>query len=308
MDNQFNQLAELLNSNFAQYPSIREYFLSRYPSAAPQNADINQIRNGYLGYVRHQITSYNAPYWQNYEEILADILAITGIQPGQLNKFLTDTRPENENLQDFESIRSSLYETLRYPLTEHFYYAHLEEAILRREFVAEAVSLIPNDEACVCDIGCGPGVIISTILKAKPNFQISGVDISSHCIKYAGKLLETKGLFASFLKADIRKLPFLDNAFDVVVGTEVFEHISDPKIAFFEVARILKLKGYFIASIPVKMAIPTHLYIFDKEEIPHLLKEYGMEIIDSGAKRFQSGTATFLLAQRSKDGFFAKRG
>jgi len=316
MDNQLNQLVELLNFNLAQYPSVIEYLLSRYPVGVPQGVDINQIRDGYLGYVKHQIVSHDALYWQNYEEILVDILAVTGIQPGQLNKFLADTRPAEKHAHDFETIRKSLYETFRYPLTEHLYYAHLEEAIFRREFVAEAVSLIPYDEACVCDIGCGPGVTISTILKAKPNFQILGIDISLHCIKYAKKLLETKNLSArnevrvreqhrssssKLLSADIRNLPFLDNTFDVVVGTEVFEHVPEPKIAFFEVARILKPEGYFIASIPVKMAIPTHLYIFSsEEEILLLFKEIGMEIIASGVKQFKSGIATFLLAQKEK--------
>jgi len=294
-----NQLLELLKENLALYPSVIEYFLSRYPVDVPPNVDLNQIRNGYLGYVKHQIDSHDVSYWQNYEEILSDILTVSGIQPGQLHKFLIDTRPAARNLQSFETIRNSLYETRRYPITEHFYYAQLEEAILRLQFVARAVSLIPDDEACVCDIGCGPGVIISTILKAKPNFQISGVDISSHCINYAKKLLETKNLSARFLQADIREIPFLDNAFDVVVGTEVFEHIQNPMSAFSEVARVLKPKGYFIASIPVKMAIPTHLYVFSsEEEILLLLEEIGMEIITKSAKQFQSGIATFLLAQK----------
>jgi len=299
MDNQLKELVELLNFNLAQYPSVIEYFLSRYPIDAPQDADIAQIRDGYIGYVKDRIASHDALHWQNHEEILVDILAVTGIQPGQLNKYLADNRPVERDSHDFETIRSSLYETPGYPITEHLFYTSLKEAILRREFVAEAASSIPYDEACACDIGCGPGVIISTILKAKPNFQISGIDISSHCISYASKLLATKNLAAQFVKADLRKLPFLDNVFDVVTGTEVFEHVPNPKNAFFEVVRVLKPGGYFIASIPVKMASPMHLYTFSSgEEILLLFKELGMEIIASGAKQFQSGIATFLLAQK----------
>lgn len=51
-------------------------------------------------------------------------------------------------------------------------------------------------------------------------------------------------------------LPFKDNTFDVVISTEVFEHLEYPFITANEVYRVLKKDGIFIGSAP--FLFPIH--------------------------------------------------
>lgn len=52
------------------------------------------------------------------------------------------------------------------------------------------------------------------------------------------------------IKADILKLPFEDNSFDVVLCNHVLEHIEDDHKAMSELYRILKPNGFGIFQVP----------------------------------------------------------
>jgi len=52
------------------------------------------------------------------------------------------------------------------------------------------------------------------------------------------------------LESDFQHLPFKDNYFDVVISSEVFEHIRLIDKALSEVSRVLKDGGYMIMTIP----------------------------------------------------------
>lgn len=50
--------------------------------------------------------------------------------------------------------------------------------------------------------------------------------------------------------ANVEKLPFKDNSFNVVKATELFEHVKNPEKGIKECLRVLKNNGYFIFSTP----------------------------------------------------------
>jgi len=50
---------------------------------------------------------------------------------------------------------------------------------------------------------------------------------------------------------DLQRLTFTDEAFDLVVTSDIFEHIMDPWEAFAEVQRVLAPGGVHVCSIPV---------------------------------------------------------
>ncbi|MCJ7933546.1 MAG: class I SAM-dependent methyltransferase [Chryseobacterium sp.] len=70
------------------------------------------------------------------------------------------------------------------------------------------------------------------------------------CSEYFGPY-ETQGREKNgILNVDLMNIPFENNTFDLIISTEVFEHIPDPYKAFHEVHRILKKGGSHIFTVP----------------------------------------------------------
>jgi SAM-dependent methyltransferase len=57
---------------------------------------------------------------------------------------------------------------------------------------------------------------------------------------------------------DLRKLTFGDQAFDLVISSDVMEHVFEPLLAFAEVTRVLRIGGVHIFSIPTEWPLPAH--------------------------------------------------
>jgi SAM-dependent methyltransferase len=59
-----------------------------------------------------------------------------------------------------------------------------------------------------------------------------------------------EGVAEECLLADVASLPLRDESIDIVVSSDVFEHVRDDAAGFSEIARVLKPEGYFILQVP----------------------------------------------------------
>lgn len=101
-----------------------------------------------------------------------------------------------------------------------------------------------NDK--VLDYGCGTGAIL-TGLSGINKYESYGVDVSENAIDYA------KSQFKDYnwLKISIDdKLPFNDGNFDVVLSSEVIEHVFDVDSYLKELHRVLKPGGILGITCP----------------------------------------------------------
>jgi len=121
------------------------------------------------------------------------------------------------------------------------------------------------------DIGCGVGSN-SEILK---NFSIKtvGIDNSEKSIFFC------KDKYDYLYKMDATDLKFKINSFDLVLCSDVLEHLDDSK-AINEIARVLKPKGIFIFSVPAHNylwgptdLISNHKKRYEKNELRGLLNK-----------------------------------
>lgn len=94
-------------------------------------------------------------------------------------------------------------------------------------------------ELKVLDVGASTGIIDNEL--SKHFNQVVGIDIDSDAIDFAKKKFKRKSLV--FQTDDAMKLSFKSNLFDVVICTQIYEHVPDPKKLFKEIFRVLKPGG-----------------------------------------------------------------
>ena len=87
------------------------------------------------------------------------------------------------------------------------------------------------------EVGCGHGFHIAGLAPYTKEFI--GLDISEGELKKAA--INTKNLDnVSFKKGDVENLPFENSSFDLVLCSELIEHLLTPNKALDEMRRVLK--------------------------------------------------------------------
>jgi ubiquinone/menaquinone biosynthesis C-methylase UbiE len=101
----------------------------------------------------------------------------------------------------------------------------------------------------ILDVGCGSGRHVCAASRFRDVVAI-GADIRFDDAREARKRLrqieqlgEAGGGQASTLTADIHRLPFGNDVFDLVICSEVLEHVHKPHTAVSEAVRVLKQGG-----------------------------------------------------------------
>ena len=295
--------------HYDEFETAFEVRLQTHTDAYPHAAEYHRVRfNQTIQYLLSSIleqteTLIQQPEtnWAHTEEIVSDILYCGEITVDQL--FTLEIPNQLTADRDFEAVKTKLYETKYYPISEHLNYIAFPPALERKAFIGKHFSRF-NEKSHFCDLGFGPGVLTAFILQQNASWKVDGVDVSQHCLYHAQRLLAKKeGLERSELSvADVRTLPYPDDTFDVVIAVEVLEHIPDPEAGLSEAIRVLKPGGYAITALPVQLPLLMHLYDFDSpDEVLALYEKVGLKVVDFETKEFQSQRAapfvdTFALS------------
>lgn len=114
----------------------------------------------------------------------------------------------------------------------------------RRLFAAELVEAGAKRTDHVLDIGTGTGANLRLLCDLGFT-TVTGLDASEAAIGYCA----AKGLGA-VQKGDICALPFPDDSFELVLATDVIEHVDDHTTAVREIARVLARGGMALITVP----------------------------------------------------------
>jgi SAM-dependent methyltransferase len=150
----------------------------------------------------------------------------------------------------------------------------------------------------ILDIGCGSGRHTCAASRLE-KVTVIGSDISLKDVKEARDRLRQEEVmgcqgkgFCSTLVADITTLPFRDGFFDMVICSEVLEHIPNQDGALKEATRVLKSGGDLVVSVPrylperICWALSEsyhntaggHIRIYKKKNLLNLLERSGTKL------------------------------
>jgi ubiquinone/menaquinone biosynthesis C-methylase UbiE len=148
----------------------------------------------------------------------------------------------------------------------------------------------PGDR--ILDAGCGIGRHLWEVYRDR-RVHVVGIDMNWEDLRKAKYTMYSMDHSAggSWLtsKADVTKLPFKNEAFDVVICSEVLEHIPDNQAAVAELVRVLKSGKDLVVSVPrflperICWALSTayhnepggHIRIYKKRQLRSLLEKAG---------------------------------
>lgn len=160
------------------------------------------------------------------------------------------------------------------------------------------VDSIPLDTRSVLDVGCGTGFVAGTIAR---RFPVSGMELTE-----AGVAL-TRSIGLTCHQASIDKIPCADRSVDLVVVSEVLEHLDDPTYAKARSELQRVADRYILVTVPNRdyfpyerrecprcrsVAVPWgHIRLFDSNVLVGLFdsfelcefREFGPRIVDRGA-------------------------
>ncbi len=99
-------------------------------------------------------------------------------------------------------------------------------------------------DARILDIGTSTGTNLR-MLRDLGFTNFEGLDQSEEAIRWCAD----KGL-GKVTAGDVCKLPFADESFDLVLATDIIEHVDDDVGALREIRRILKPQGRALITVP----------------------------------------------------------
>jgi len=101
-------------------------------------------------------------------------------------------------------------------------------------------------EARILEIGCGRGIALPVLARLCRPRRLAGLDIEEELLREAADHLRQQGAEAELRHGDVRRMPFDDESFDVVIDFGTLYHIAGSQTALDEIARVLAPGGTFV--------------------------------------------------------------
>jgi SAM-dependent methyltransferase len=152
----------------------------------------------------------------------------------------------------------------------------------------------------VLDAACGTGYGMAMLAEAGAK-SVAGVDIAPDAVAEARSRCGDPG---AVHEADVRRLPFAEDSFDLVVCWETIEHVAEGEQVIDEFRRVLRPGGILLVSSPNPAVYPPgnehHVHEYRPEE---LLSLVGSRFSHVAAYRQHSWLASAIeAAKQSSNG------
>jgi ubiquinone/menaquinone biosynthesis C-methylase UbiE len=147
-----------------------------------------------------------------------------------------------------------------------------------RGYVAPAIRQIADGRRNlqILDCGCGTGYNLRHLLQ--PYGRTFGFDYNSDAIRRA------RTLGRPLVRADIQRIPFSANTFDLATSFDVVQSVPDDRAALRDMARVLKPGGFVVVNVTALDALRGdhsdvwgELRRYTRERAAALVRDAGLE-------------------------------
>ena len=131
----------------------------------------------------------------------------------------------------------------------------------------------------ILDIGCGDGALFFLFNREynTNNYELYGVDSSEIALNIA----KEKNPYAHFKTSDAYNLPFSDNTFDLIISSDVIEHLLYPEKMLAEMKRVGKVGSHVLIGTPIR-------YTENPLDRAHQKEYFSTEFYDFIARFFEN--------------------
>lgn len=120
----------------------------------------------------------------------------------------------------------------------------LQKSLIDNYFKILTEQIAPLQPKTVLDVGCGEGFTLKQLYDKGIGESLEGVDFLDTAIEIGKKIHPQLKL----KQGNIYDLPYKSNSFDLVLCTEVLEHLEEPEKALIELKRVTK--KHCVLSVP----------------------------------------------------------
>lgn len=207
-------------------------------------------------------------------------IGLFGLWSAMYHRYRTEGRMQTK--REYELFKTANWETFtrhyneRVPtIAEEFelwglFHEHRHH--MRYDLVAEAVRAHLPVGGSVLDIGCGAGLVAERLNDDDATYI--GLDFPAHHVGYVAESFRgrTMALRTLWVRGAGEGLPFADESIDVVVMSEVIEHLMQPELAVWELSRVMRPGGVFVmttnnaSEVPLRSPV-SHLFAWLEKAI-----------------------------------------
>jgi ubiquinone/menaquinone biosynthesis C-methylase UbiE len=116
----------------------------------------------------------------------------------------------------------------------------------------------------VLEVGCGRGVAIPAIARLLAPARLAGLDLDAALLEEARRNADAAGIAVELVPGDVRRMPFPDGSFDLVVDFGTCYHIARAAQALADIARVLAPGGLFVHETPLSQLFAHPLRSFGR--------------------------------------------